>query len=868
MALPGGDTRINGTRGNDVLLGTSGNDLIRGFAGLDSIDGVDGNDYLEGNLGNDTLMGGAGDDWLMGGAGNDLYIGGAGADQFRFYAYNITGAGTTNPGEDIDTVEDLSFGDRDVIVLADFSAGTFSGNSRTGDLNIVNTGQGPGSGSNIRSWAGLVDLVASSPAVTAAQRPNTNTLLLRIQNGDGTVQTIAIENGWSIYAGLINQAPSPADDLSPASADGTVSGNVLANDTDPDLGDALTVTGIKSAGGPVLPVSSDGSTVVEATFGILTLLADGSYSFQATGSAAQALAKGALGQDVFTYTVTDSGGKTATAQLVIDVTGTNDAPVAKALGGNVSEDGSAIGFQADFEDVDQGDTHDVTVDSSGTIGKVVLHADGTFSYDPNGKFNSLRAGQDTTDTFSYTVTDADGGTSTKTVTVTILGANDAPIAQALTGTASEDGPAISFTPTFEDVDNGDKHSVSVDTAGTLGKAKVNADGTISYDPDGKFNSLSQGQTATDTFTYTVTDSQGAISTASVTVTIEGVNDKPVAQAIAGTTSENGPAITLTPDFEDVDAGDKPSFSIDTTGTLGKVVLNDDGTFSYDANGKFESLKAGQTGTDTFTYTVTDSHGESSTKTATVTILGVNDDPTALSDFNGVVKNGKLSVAAANGVLANDRDVEGDTLSVSAINGSTSLVGAAAQGKYGVLTMKADGSYTYAATTKSGALPAKAVAQDHFTYSVSDGLGGVQTETLILTVFQKGQTYVRGSDGANSLTGGNAADVLDGGNGNDTLSGGNGADVLLGGRGNDFLTGGAGADTFVFNANFGRDVITDFTKGLDAIQFDKNVFADFASLLASAQQSGNDVIIQAGAENTITLKNFLLSNLNNADFLFI
>jgi hypothetical protein len=47
-----------------------------------------------------------------------------------------------------------------------------------------------------------------------------------------------------------------------------------------------------------------------------------------------------------------------------------------------------------------------------------------------------------------------------------------------------------------------------------------------------------------------------------------------------------------------------------------------------------------------------------------------------------------------------------------------------------------------------------------------------------------------------------------------------------------------------------------------------VFADFASLLASAQQSGNDVIIQAGAENTITLKNFLLSNLNNADFLFI
>jgi VCBS repeat-containing protein len=312
----------------------------------------------------------------------------------------------------------------------------------------------------------------------------------------------------------------------------------------------------------------------------------------------------------------------------------------------------------------------------------------------------------------------------------------------------------------------------------------------------------------------------------VTVTILGTNDAPVAKAIGGTASEDGPTITLAADFQDVDADDSHSFSIDTAGTLGKVVVNSNGTFSYDANGKFEALKAGQTATDTFTYTVTDSHGASSTKTATVTVFGVNDDPTASS------------------------------------------VGAAVQGKYGALTMKADGGYSYAATTKSGALPAKAVAQDHFTYSVSDGLGGVHTETLILTVFQKGQTYVRGTEGANSLTGGTGSDVLDGGNGNDTLSGGNGADVLLGGRGEDILTGGAGADTFVFNANFGRDVITDFTAGLDAIQFDKNVFADFASMLASAQQSGNDVIIQAGAGNTITLQNFLLSNLSNADFLFI
>ncbi len=124
--LPGTQNTYYGTTGDDQIVGTPLDDLLHGGrGGSDSIDGVGGNDYLEGGVGNDTMIGGIGNDWLIGGSGNDLSTGGQGADQFRFYGYAITGVGTPNPGNDVDTVTDLTFADQDVLVLANFAAGTF-----------------------------------------------------------------------------------------------------------------------------------------------------------------------------------------------------------------------------------------------------------------------------------------------------------------------------------------------------------------------------------------------------------------------------------------------------------------------------------------------------------------------------------------------------------------------------------------------------------------------------------------------------------------------------------------------------------------------------------------------------------------------
>ena len=74
--------------------------------------------------------------------------------------------------------------------------------------------------------------------------------------------------------------------------------------------------------------------------------------------------------------------------------------------------------------------------------------------------------------FSYTVTDNNGLSATKTATVTIVGQNDAPVALAIAQDANEDGPSVTLTANYSDVDLGDTHTFSVDTTGTLGTVRL------------------------------------------------------------------------------------------------------------------------------------------------------------------------------------------------------------------------------------------------------------------------------------------------------------------------------------------------------------------------------------------------------------
>ena len=122
--------------------------------------------------------------------------------------------------------------------------------------------------------------------------------------------------------------------------------------------------------------------------------------------------------------------------------------------------------------------------------------------------------------------------------------------------------------------------------------------------------------------------------------------------------------------------------------------------------------------------------------------------------------------------------------------------------------------------------------------------------------------------ADDLRGGNGADIVHAGAGADILNGGTGADRLFGEAGNDSLTGGADGDTFVFDAAFGRDLITDLTMGAgtghDVIDFNQALFADYNAVKGAMTQSGKDVLIGAGPD-VLMIKNATMAGLVAGNF---
>ncbi|HEY7763977.1 MAG TPA: Ig-like domain-containing protein, partial [Aestuariivirgaceae bacterium] len=127
-----------------------------------------------------------------------------------------------------------------------------------------------------------------------------------------------------------NTAPVATADAASGDEDSSLSGNVLANDSDADASDVLTVAAVNGAAGNV------GSAVAGA-YGALTLNADGSWSF-APNAAANALASGETASDSFAYEVSDGHGGTSTATLAITLTGSNDGPIATADAASGDED--------------------------------------------------------------------------------------------------------------------------------------------------------------------------------------------------------------------------------------------------------------------------------------------------------------------------------------------------------------------------------------------------------------------------------------------------------------------------------------------------------------------------------------------------
>ena len=150
---------------------------------------------------------------------------------------------------------------------------------------------------------------------------------------------------------------------------------------------------------------------------------------------------------------------------------------------------------------------------------LTLNDDGTFSYDPNGMFSHLSGTATETDTFSYQISDNNGGFDTATVTLTIS-ANQLPIANPdNAGSTNEDTPLNNINVLGNDTDpDGDDNDLFVSNLPMMsdnGATLILNGNLINYDPTGAFDHLAAGQMATDTFTYTVQDERGGEDTATV-----------------------------------------------------------------------------------------------------------------------------------------------------------------------------------------------------------------------------------------------------------------------------------------------------------------------------------------------------------------
>jgi VCBS repeat-containing protein len=247
-----------------------------------------------------------------------------------------------------------------------------------------------------------------------------------------------------------------------------------------------------------------------------------------------------LGQtatDSFTYTLSDGRGGIKTGEVTITVTGVNDNPVALDDRLSAGENNSLIIAKTDLLfndiDVDSPTLRLTTLDDSLTLGRVTINGTNLI-YNPNGEFDYLKAGHTATDSFSYTLSDGQGGTDTGSVTITVTGVNDNPVAvdDLLNTTANQ---LLTITEpdlllNDNDIDGDILRVTGLDTSLTLGNVRV-VERQITYNPNGQFDYLELGQTATDGFSYTLSDGRGGTETGKVTITITGVNDDPVAVAI-------------------------------------------------------------------------------------------------------------------------------------------------------------------------------------------------------------------------------------------------------------------------------------------------------------------------------------------------
>ncbi len=433
---------------------------------------------------------------------------------------------------------------------------------------------------------GTATIVPGGTAITYTPSANlngTDTFSYTISDGTRTA-TASI----TVTITAVNDPPTANDDTYTVN-EGSASNSLTVRSNDsvlPDSGETLTVTAVTT------PAHGTATITGVVTNTVINYVPTAGYN----------------GPDAFQYTVTDSNGSSAVGNVTITVTSVNTVPNAFNDTVSLAEDGTRV-IAVLSNDTGMGDAPLTIVATVPLHGTAELLGDNTILYTPVANYNGP-------DSFSYTVTDFDLQSDTATVTITVTAVDDLPIAVADAVSVVEDGSAT-ITVLGNDTGLGDAPVTVVVTGPPAhGTAMVNA-GVVTYTPTADY-------VGADALTYRVTDLDGDVSTAVVTITVTQVNDAPTAVADVAT-ARIAEAVTVDVLGNDTDPDDD-------TLTVSSVTVPGNGTAAIATGGVLYTPIAGFSGTDTFSYTMSD--GEGGTDTATVTVaVGLDQDGDGLLDLD-------------------------------------------------------------------------------------------------------------------------------------------------------------------------------------------------------------------------------------------
>lgn len=350
----------------------------------------------------------------------------------------------------------------------------------------------------------------------------------------------------------------------------------------------------------------------------------------------------------------------------------------------------------------------------GTTATAALADDVTYSYDALGRLTRVMYAGGSTIVYNY---DAAGNRTS----VVYNGTNGAPVANPDSEHTTL-GRAITFDPRVNDSDpDNDPLTISQINNPTAAQhalsLTINSGQTLTYTPAAGFP---PGNSGTDIFSYTISDGQGHTATNLVTVNV--TDRPPVAVAdTVGVTFQTAKNFNPLSNDSDPD-GDTMTITVPgttlTTLPSGATIKHVGSTITY-------TPPTGFSGADTFSYTISDGHGNTASATETMNVTPQNQPPVANNDSGAysqtTTPGNPLTPFVQLNPLLNDTDPDGDTLTVISV------------------TQPVSGNATATYTTNSVTYQYKTAVQnldttDSFTYTISDGQGHTATATVTVTLY--------------------------------------------------------------------------------------------------------------------------------------